>query len=144
MVVDEGEPDSREAVSMRQTYYGDYDYMDRITERKSRRIAIARARQVRRQKLFVIIGIIITLAICSFFSVKAFADTGLSSSASSVKKYKSIMIYCGDTVGSIAEDNCDLSSQSADSLADEIRSINNLSDYEELIPGNYLVIPYYD
>lgn len=50
---------------MRSTYYGNYDYMDRVEEMRFKRIA--RTRQVRRQKLLIIIGVLITMAFISFF-----------------------------------------------------------------------------
>lgn len=128
---------------MRTTYYGDYDYMTRVQEQKNRRML--RVRQVRRQKMFIIIGVIITLALCSFFSIKAFANTDTSSATSfGTKQYKSVKVYCKDTVESIAEDNYSFQFSSVGRMADEIRSINHLSYDEELIPGNYIVVPYFD
>ncbi|MBR6158996.1 MAG: hypothetical protein IKQ40_01745 [Lachnospiraceae bacterium] len=129
---------------MRRTYYGDYDYMDRITERRSRRVASARARQVKRRKILLIIGVLITMGLCSFFSVRAFANTDTSADGFGAKKYRSIMIYCGDTVEKIAEANYSFQFASVDRMADEIRSINHISVNEQLIPGNYIVVPYFD
>ncbi len=126
---------------MKATYYGDYNYMNRVEEQRLRRIA--RTRQVRRQKLFLIIGVLITMAFISFFSIRTFANTDNSSACFGTKQYKSIMIYCGDTVESIAEANYSFMYSSPDRLADEIRSINNLEAGEMLIPGNYLIIPYF-
>ncbi|MCR5673268.1 MAG: hypothetical protein K6F87_06090 [Lachnospiraceae bacterium] len=127
---------------MRTVYYGDYDYMIRVEDERQKRIA--RTRQVRRQKLLIIIGVLITMALCSFFSVKAFANTDTTMADSfGTKQYKSIMIYCGDTVDSIAEDNYSFQFSSVGRLASEIRSINHISADEKLIPGNYLVIPYF-
>ena len=128
---------------MKRTYYGNYRYMDMVEERRLRRVA--RARQVKRQKMFFIIGVLITMAFISFFSVRAFANTDNNSADSfGTKQYKSIKIYCGDTVESIAKDNYSFQYSSVDRLAGEIRSINNISSEEKLIPGNYLVIPYFD
>ncbi len=123
------------------TYYGNYNYMNRIEDQRCRRMA--RARQVRRQKLFLIIGVLVTMAFISFFSVKAFANTDNTADCFGTKQYKSVMIYCGDTVESIANSNYGPMYSSADKMADEIRSINHLSEGEELIPGNYIVIPYF-
>lgn len=126
---------------MRSAYYGDYSYMNRVEDQRARRLA--RTRQVKRQKLFLFIGVIITMAFISFFSVKAFANTDTSSDCFGTKQYKSIMIYCGDTVESIARDNYCIMYSSADDMAKEIRSINHLDKEDRLIPGNYLVIPYF-
>ena len=124
---------------MRSIYYGDYNYMIRVDEQRNRRRA--RTRQVRRQKL-ILIGILVTLALVLFFSIRAFAKTGRSDdAATSVKAYKSVMIYCNDTVESIAEENFCYRYSTVDKMADEIRHINHLSTDEALIPGNYIVIP---
>ena len=126
---------------MKATYYGDYNYMNRVEDQRLKRIA--RTRQVRRQKLFLIIGVLITMAFISFFSVRTFANTDSTPDCFGTKQYRSVMIYCGDTVESIAEDNYSLMYSSPDRMADEIRSINNIGRGEELIPGNYLIIPYF-
>ena len=127
---------------MRTVYYGEYDYMDRVRDERQKRME--RTRQVKRQKMLVIIGVLVTMALCSFFSVKAFANTDTTKADSfGTKQYKSIMIYCGDTVDTIAEANYSFQFSSARRLASEIRSINHISADEKLIPGNYLVIPYF-
>ena len=128
---------------MKKTYYGNYDYMNRVQEQRSRRLA--RERQVKRQKLFFIIGVLITMAFISFFSVRAFANTDNTAADSfGTKQYKSIKIYCGDTVGSIADKYYSFQYSSVDRLASEIMSINHIAPDEKLIPGNYIVVPYYD
>ena len=84
------------------------------------------------------------MAFISFFSVKAFANTSNTSENYMSKQYKSVMVYCGDTIESIAEDNYNCMYSSVGRLADEIRSINHISKGEDLVPGNYLVIPYFE
>ncbi|MCR5687144.1 MAG: hypothetical protein K6G58_03915 [Lachnospiraceae bacterium] len=127
---------------MRTVYYGEYDHLDRVRQERVRRME--RTRQVRKQKLLMIIGVMILMAL-SIFSVKAFANTDTTAADSfGTKQYKSIMIYCGDTVDSIAESNYSFQFRSVGRMASEIRSINHLSADEKLIPGNYLVIPYFD
>ena len=126
---------------MKATYYGDYSYMNRVEEQRLRRIA--RTRQVRRQKFFLIIGVLITMAFISFFSIRTFANTDNSSECFGTKQYKSVMIFCGDTVDSIAERNYSFVYSSPQKTAYEIRSINNLGRDEVLIPGNYLIVPYF-
>ncbi|MCR5673990.1 MAG: hypothetical protein K6F87_09795 [Lachnospiraceae bacterium] len=128
---------------MKSTYYGNYDYMYRVEEQKYKRMA--RVRQVRRRKMLFIIGVLITMALCSFFSIKAFANTDNTAADSfGTKQYKSVKIYCQDTVESIAKDNYSFQFSSVERMAREIRSINHLSEDEKLIPGNYLVVPYFE
>ena len=85
------------------------------------------------------------MILCMVFSIRAFADTGSKRAEEPVsKQYRSIMIYCNDTVESIAKENMTCGYSSVERMADEIRNINHLSPDVSLIPGNYLVIPYYD
>ncbi len=126
---------------MRAIYYGDYNYMIRVDEQRSRRKA--RTRQVRRQKL-ILIGALITIALVLFFSIRTFAGTDPDTTDNATKTYRSVKIYCHDTVESIAEENFSTNYSTVDKMADEIRHINHLSPDEELIPGNYIVIPVYD
>ena len=133
-------------MNMKSAYYGEYDYMHRAQDRRLERTKRARIRQVRRQKIVIIaIGVLITMALCSFFTIKTFANTDNTAVDSfGTKQYRSVMIYCGDTVESIAKDNYCFEYHSIDRMASEICSINNISEDESLIPGNYLVIPYYN
>ena len=129
---------------MKRDYYNDYDYRNRVAE--SRIIAKKRARtlQLRRRKFLLFIGIIITIALCTIFSVRTFAGTeDCKEGECGMKQYKSVMIYCGDTVESIAEANFSFPFSSSEKLADEIRSINHIGLNEALIAGNYIIIPYY-
>ncbi len=128
---------------MRSNYYRSRDYMERAV--MARQIRVAQVRRFRRIRLLIIIGAVITMALCSFFSIKAFANTDNTKADSfGTKQYKSVMIYCGDTVESIAQDNYNALFASVDQMSEEIRSINHISYDEKLIPGNYLVIPYFD
>ena len=127
---------------MKATYYGDYSYMTRVQESRYRRVA--RVRQVRRQKLLIVIGLLITFTLCMIFSIRAFAGTGESRADSDYdRKYRSIMIYCGDTVESLAGEYYDPGFSSVEDLEREIMSINHIKSNEKLIPGNFLIIPYY-
>ena len=130
----------REA-DMKSSYYRIDSYMEMYEVQKKNRLA--RARQVRRQKSLILIGVLITMAFISFFSIKAFADTGNTSDCFGTKQFKSVKIFCGDTVESIAEDNYCALYPSVGRYAQEIRTINHISAGEELIPGNYIVIPYF-
>ena len=125
---------------MKSVYYGDYSYMTRVEEARYRRAA--RVRQVKRQKLLVMIGLLITIILCLFFSIRAFAGTG-SDRQTDGKKFRSIMIYCGDTVESVAKEHYDIRFSSQEHLEYEIRCINHIGYGEKLIPGNHIVIPYY-
>lgn len=126
---------------MRKIYYGDYEYMMRLEEQKRR--SAARAKQVKQQKIILALGIFITILICTLFSIRAFvyAEDDLSKN-SFTKEYKSICIYCGDTLESIASEYCNEDIISTKEYINEIKSINHL-DNTKLIPGNYIVVPFY-
>lgn len=120
-----------------------YNYMERINQQKMNRLA--RTKQVRKQKQYIIIGLFITILIISFFSMRAFvyANERVSTSETSGKQFKSVVIYCGDTIDSIAEEYFDYHYSSVNSFEKEIRIINHLSFNDTLIPGNYITVPYY-
>lgn len=128
---------------MNRHYADNYNYMERIEERRYKRIA--RSKQVKRQKILLFVGLFITILLITIFSIKAFAYANDSTTAQQpTKQFSSVMIYCGDSIESIANENYILNGYaSASSFASEIRSINHLSQDSKLIPGNYIVVPYY-
>lgn len=131
---------------MRETYYGDYTYMRRVEENRITRLAYVQAKtRARKKRILLCTGIIITVLLCIIFSIRAFAyGVSDSNEAFGKKQYKSVVIFCGDTVESISREYYSMPYSSIDSLEDEIRKINNLSQDEILIPGNYLIVPYYN
>lgn len=128
---------------MRTICYGDYEYMERVYSNK--KAYIARTKQVRKQKMILSFGIFITILFIAIVSIKAFvyANDSKDTTDYGVKQYKSIMIYCGDDVESIAEEYINGPYSSVNSYAYEIMNINHISNETQLIPGNYIVIPYY-
>ena len=128
---------------MTSNYNTNYNYMERVEANKQSRIL--RTQQVRRQKILLGIGLFITILIISILSIRAFTYANDNVNINKpIKQFSSIMIYCGESVESIAEDNyIKKGYPSAESFANEIRTINHLSNDSKLIPGNYIVIPYY-
>lgn len=61
----------------------------------------------------------------------------------SVKMYKSITIYSGDTFESIANEYMSDEYSSQVKYIKEMLSINGMSEDSKLIPGNNIIIPYY-
>jgi len=124
--------------------YANYNYMERIEEQRYRRMS--RIKEVRRNKIYLTIGLFITILLIMIFSIKAFVyanDNTINNDG--VKMYRSQVIYCGDSVEKIAHDNYIKAGYSTSSSYEkEIRSINHLSDNSILIPGNYIVVPYYN
>lgn len=127
---------------MRNVYYGDYNYMNRLENQRYKRIV--RTRQVRRQKMLLCFGIFITILLLTFFSLRAFVYANDKDEFSNyTKQYKSVCVYCGDTIDSISEEYYTHPYKSINQYKKEIRSINHIAMTDNLIPGNYIVIPYY-
>ena len=128
---------SAEDMDMNEYYY------ERATNHKYARTIAKRKGILYNRKAFMIILFLLIFAI-TFFSIRllTYANDSVDD-CSHKKQYKSIMIYCGDTVSSLAEDNIGYG-YTKESLIREICAINNISSGSELIAGNYLIIPYYE
>ncbi len=111
-------------------------------ESRQRYIKAARVKQVRMQKsvLFLISFLFILFFTLFLISKMTYANEN----ESVTKQYKSITIYCGDSVASISEDFATHGYTSYDKYAKEICSINHISRETTLIPGNHIIIPYYE
>ena len=104
---------------------------------------IARTAVVRRQKLILLCLFIVSLVISSLLlSLKVNANNKKPSS-DTVKMYKSIMVYAGDTLESIAEEYMSDEYSSEVKYIKEVSSINGFSADTSLIPGNKIIVPYY-
>ena len=75
--------------------------------------------------------------------IYAFAYTERTPVEENVKCYRSVMIYLGDTVYSVAEENIGDGYDSVAAYAKEVARINHIDTDTVLIPGNYLVVPYF-
>ena len=124
-------------VTVMMDYYTKRDLYNKAVMRERRRV-------VRRQKFCVLAAaIVIVLAFSVFTGARfTFANQNQSSPAK-VKCYKSIIIYCGDTLTSIADEYCSDEWKDRASYIHEVESINHLDEDTVLIAGNYLCVPYY-
>lgn len=96
-------------------------------------------------RVLCVIMICLTVLLISLFCISklTFAKeqtTGIIKS----KCYKSIQIQCGDSLDQIASDYFDEEYSSVSQFKYEIMCINHINDTDELIAGNYIVIPYYE
>jgi len=89
----------------------------------------------------VLVFIVALIFSIMFISSKAYAD---NSNNNRVKKYKSVMIYGGDSFESIAYSNMTEEYASESNYIKEVCSINNITNDTKLIPGNHIIVPYYD
>lgn len=125
-------------IKVRNNYY--YENI-RINNRKN--TYINRTRVVKREKL-IISSIFCFALIMSFlfFSLKVNAGN-IDKNSDSVKMYKSVTIYFGDTFESIAEEYMTEDYASEAKYIKELMAINGMSEASKLIPGNNIIIPFY-
>ncbi len=73
----------------------------------------------------------------------ASSKNGPTNIVCSEKRYRSVMIYLGDDLGSMAEKYISPEYASVNAFTREVMSINHLNADTHLIPGNYIIIPYF-
>lgn len=106
---------------------------------------IIRNRVVRKQRIVLLFTFIIAVITASFIiSSNAYADNKNNIDDNYTKQYKSVMIYSGDTLDTIAFKYMGDGYSSVNAFINEIKSINNINDYTTLIPGNHIIVPYYE
>lgn len=96
------------------------------------------------ERTVLIILVFVTVALVTLLSIRRFAYANDDNSSVYNKQYRSVTIYCGDSVESIASDTLGCGYTSLDQYINEICNINHLSRGSDLIPGNFLIIPYYE
>lgn len=133
----------RTECSIRGDYMNDY-YFERVENSRYARIHRSdKKRFLKFQKSILMLIIFFIMIIISILSIKHFTFAE-DNNINVRKQYKSIMIYCGDSVDEISDNFVLYGYPSKDSLSKEICSINGLSFDCELTPGNYIIVPYYE
>lgn len=120
------------------SYYSTCE-INRIRDARRRENYRARTIAVRKQKVYIFVFSVIFFAVL-FFASGIKAETNVSETR--VKLFRSIMIYSGDTLESIAEENISPEYSSYNKLIDEIKFINDLNT-DNITVGNRIIIPYY-
>ncbi len=126
-------------------YNNSYNYNEYQNRREAhfRRVAAARREQVFIQKAILVVVFIITLFFSITFVSSKVNASNIRNNNDSVKMYKSIMVYSGDTLESIATKYMTEEYGSVNKYMKEVVSINGLDPAAKLIPGNKIIIPYY-
>ena len=88
---------------------------------------------------FVFLAAVMILSV--FFTVKSVYAK--NSNDNKVKLYKSIMVYSGDTLETIAEKYTSDEQVSTSAYIKEVANINNITTETVLVPGNHIIVPYY-
>lgn len=124
-------------ITMKASYY---ERLERENIRKAR--VNNRTAVVKKQRLtLLLIFVAVIVSSIIFASGRVYAKGSISENN---KVYKSVMIYSGDTLETIANDNITDGYSSVDDLVKEVVMINNLGAVRELVPGNHIIVPYYN
>ena len=116
-------------------------YIERMEYNK--RVMRKRRRTVRKQKISLyLIALVLTLMISIFTGTRFTFAKSTDCKSERIKVYKSVVIYRGDTLSSIASKNYSEEWKDTAAYIHEVSRINHLKD-DVLIAGNYLIVPYY-
>lgn len=119
---------------MKNNYYREYNRREQYYKRT--------AVVYRERLLITVICIIAFMFSLILFNHKTNA-ANFSSDNSSVKMYKSITIFSGDTFESIANAYMSNEYSSVNKYINEVLSINGMNSESKLIAGNNIIVPYY-
>ncbi len=108
----------------------------RIAENRKRRLRIVRNRRIA-------LGLIIAVIIFTTSFITAVLMSKASSKDVAVKYYTQITVERGDTLSTLASRYMTDDYGSVDTYINEVRSINHMSEEDELIAGTNVVVPYY-
>ena len=99
--------------------------------------------QVRRHIIILVLSVVlfITLAVL-FFSSKSFAAD--KNEEELYKYYRSYQIQPGDSLYGISEEFSVQNYMDNDDFVNEVMFINNITEGELLVAGNFIIVPYYD
>lgn len=103
-----------------------------------------RARELRLLKIVFMFFFFLMITFSIIFSIKKATYANEIDNSCLRKQYKSITIYCGDTLEDIASNNFGPGYKNESKLISEICHINHITTSTKLIPGNYIIIPYYE
>lgn len=109
------------------------------TKRRSRRYA----KNKLRIQLLMLVIMVLVISYFSFvgFSKKAYASDNVS--ANRMKCYTSVQIHLGDDLESISSQYITYEYKTYKQYISEVCSINSIPSDVKLIPGNYIIVPYY-
>lgn len=111
--------------------------------RRNQRSNNRRKKIVAIQKFVLSISIVVLL-ISTMFLFNPFTSLAKEQDNLTLYKYyNSVIVGYNDSLSSIATQYCDLSATNYDSYIKEVCEINHLQDPDDLVAGNYIVVPYY-
>ncbi len=114
-----------------------------IQERQKRAL-IKRKKQVAKRKMFFLLVAVFVITIGSIVFGSIFSTAkDPATDIPQYKYYKSITIEEGDSLWSIAEENCKDSYQDTRAYVKELKELNSL-DSETIHAGQHLLVVYFD
>lgn len=113
-------------------------YNTKISERANRSLS-RRETQVRIQKCFIAIFIILVISLGILLGTGIHVFAGNNETQMPQKYYKSICVEAGDTLWDIAGEYADALRMSRKEYVDEVRRLNGI-DADEIHAGEYIVI----
>ena len=118
-------------------------YRESYEVRRDRIFAKQKARQKREAVIRFLLGCFVILAVLvvtfHVFTLKGKAQ----SSEQKFKYYTSVQLQSGDTLWDLADQYMDKEMNTRTSFIAEVKSINHISDENEIIAGKLLIVPYY-
>ena len=112
-------------------------------EMQVRNNKIRRTKELGRHIIILVLSVVlfITLAVL-FFSSKSFAAD--KNEEELYKYYRSYQIQPGDSLYGISEEFSVQNYMDNDDFVNEVMFINNITEGELLVAGNFIIVPYYD
>jgi cytochrome b len=105
---------------------------------------LRRQRIVRRQKMALALIAAAIVFTVSFLVSTLMLDAQDNTYTPEFKYYKEITVHAGDTMWDIANEHISYDHyKNVDAYISEVCSINNLSDGDDILAGESLIIPYY-
>lgn len=108
----------------------------RIAQNRMRRLRIVRNRRIA-------LGLIIAVIVFTTSFITAVLMSRASSNDVETKYYTQITVTRGDTLSGLASRYMSDDYSSMDSYINEVRSINNMDEQDELVAGTSVIVPYY-
>ena len=107
-------------------------------------------RTYRKRELALIRKLVLAVASICIITVLTVMVSAIKSKAvsetadpDSCKYYTSIEISKGDSIWSLASEYIDSHYESKEAYIDEVIQINSLSDADDIVAGEYIIMPYY-
>ncbi len=111
-------------------------------ERKSS-YARKRVYERRRNCMILFSGLCLALALAVLFGSFLSKAEAKESETTYYKYYANVEIQQGDTIWDLASEYMDENYASREDYIREVKELNSLTDTDEIVSGQYLILPYY-